>query len=231
MSYGTIGKRMSQESESSWVMGFRHVSVMSQVDKKKMKRVRIVTWIQWEWDLEYIERSKQILQDLVSTWPILMFIHWLSTLDAQVLQASPIYCATCTTKAPTKLPPYAKTLTCFQLKDHPIYPGLNSSDPMGGVEDEFTKYTSGPLMSCKTDILVYWEVSPVSHLIRLVALLQLALLIGPQVGIPYPVCYCHELPSDPSVFCPMWMHLLISWGDQYQETKSDQPSLNGGSTN
>ncbi len=91
----------------------------------------------------------------------------------------------------------------FQLKDHPIYPGLNSSDPMGGVEDKFAKYTLGPLTSCKTDILVYWEVSPVSHLIRLAVLLQLALPIGPQVGIPYPVCYCHGLPSDPSVFCPM----------------------------
>src|SRR6266568_1375007 len=135
------------------------------------------------------------------------------------------------TEAPTKLPPYAKTSTRFQLKDHPIYPGLNSSDPMGGVEDEFAKYTSGQLTSCKTDILVYWEVSPASHLIRLAALLQLALPIGPQVGIPYPVCYCHGLPSDPSVFCPMRTHLLISWGDRYQEMKSDQPSLNGGSTN
>src|SRR6266702_803970 len=35
MSYGTIGKRMSHESESIGVMGFRHVSVMSQVRKRK----------------------------------------------------------------------------------------------------------------------------------------------------------------------------------------------------
>src|SRR6266702_1891639 len=35
MSYGTIGKRMSHKSESIGVMGFRHVSVMSQVRKRK----------------------------------------------------------------------------------------------------------------------------------------------------------------------------------------------------
>jgi hypothetical protein len=31
-----------------------------------------------------------------------------------------------------KIPSYAKTLMHFQLKDHPIYPGLNSPDLMGG---------------------------------------------------------------------------------------------------
>jgi len=133
-------------------------------------------------------------------------------------------------EARPKLPSYAKTSTRFQLKDHPIFPGLNSSESMGVVDDEFAKYISGPLTPEETSILVYWEVSHLSHSIRL-ALMQLALPIGPQVGIPYPLCHCHGLPSDSSVFCPMRACLLISWGDRYEETKPDQPSLNGGSTN
>jgi hypothetical protein len=58
------------------------------------------------------------------------------------------------------LPSYAKMLMHFQLKDHPIYPGPNSPNPMGGVKDEFAKYISGPLTSENTSILVYWQVSP-----------------------------------------------------------------------
>jgi hypothetical protein len=59
-------------------------------------------------------------------------------------------------QARPKLPSYAKTLTRFQLKDHPIYP---SPQPEGGVEQEFTKYTACPLTSGDTNILVYWQAS------------------------------------------------------------------------
>jgi hypothetical protein len=62
------------------------------------------------------------------------------------------------TQACHMLPMYAKTLTRFQLKDHPIYPGLSSPD-QAGVEDEFAKYTSGSLMSENTNILIFWQVS------------------------------------------------------------------------
>ena len=64
------------------------------------------------------------------------------------------------TQARPKLSSYAKTSTHFQLKDHPIYPGHSGQEPMGGVEDEFKIYTSSPLTPESTDILVYWQVSP-----------------------------------------------------------------------
>ena len=67
------------------------------------------------------------------------------------------------TQACSRLPLYTATSTRFQLKDHPIYPGLNGPQPTGGAEDEFALYTSGPLTSENTDILVYWQVSPMVH--------------------------------------------------------------------
>ena len=69
------------------------------------------------------------------------------------------------TQARPVLPSYAKTATRFQLKDHPIYPALDSPD-QSEVEDEFAKYTSAPLTSEKTNILVYWQVSLILYLTR-----------------------------------------------------------------
>jgi hypothetical protein len=69
-------------------------------------------------------------------------------------------------QVPPRVPSYAKTTTRFQLKDHPIYPGLGDPSPTGEVQDEFAKYISGPLTSEKTSIFVYWQVSPVTISIR-----------------------------------------------------------------
>ena len=110
------------------------------------------------------------------------------------------------------LPSYVKMSTRLQLKDHPIYPGLNSPNPMGGVEGEFVKYISGPLTSTNTSILVYWQVSPISHSIRSI-LSQIILPTGHQVRIPYTLRYCHGLSSHSSVFCPLQTCLFVGWGD------------------
>ena len=133
------------------------------------------------------------------------------------------------TQAHLVLPSYTRMSTCFQVKDHPIYPGLNNPD-QGGVKDEFVKYILSPLLLEKTDILVYWQVSLILYLIESM-LKWLVLPIGPQVRIPYTLCYCHGLPSDSSVFCPLQTCLLIGCRNQHQEMKLNDPCLNGGFTN
>ena len=114
-------------------------------------------------------------------------------------------------QVPPRVPSYAKTTTRFQLKDHPIYPGLGDPSPTGEVQDEFAKYISGPLTSEKTSIFVYWQVSPVTISIR--SILSQLISIGPQIRIPHALRYCHGLSSDSSVFCTLRTRLLVSWGD------------------
>ncbi len=67
---------------------------------------------------------------------------------------------------PKKVPAFTKVSTCFQLKNHPVYPTLGAPEQtcrQGSVEEEFWKYASGTLSAPETNLLMFWVVSHSSY--------------------------------------------------------------------
>ena len=160
------------------------------------------SWIEREWEEQYIQMSKKIALDLVST---LSFIVDYNLSQIYLVQMHQYHCRDPSLPSIEVPKSPARPVQCSGHQAPPTRFQVNFSTYESGpslqestVEAEYRKYVSGSLSSYKTDILKFWEVR-----FMLLDGAMAHILIGQQNRVPDTLCNHHGLSPNPSHICAL----------------------------
>jgi hypothetical protein len=113
-----------------------------------------LSWIRSQWETRYIQRSEEIILDLVST--IYRYSPYLNYLIQMRRYRDQNSSTLATPVQPTPVAGGRPPPTRFKV-EHSVYE-KKATPQAYTVEAEFRKYVSGAISSEETDILQFWEV-------------------------------------------------------------------------